>query len=69
MEIKVGGQSGLPDLGAGRGRCGLALCISLFNPLSTAGSQRLPVILPPGPDLTLWTQLEASSSGDPLDPS
>lgn len=53
MEIKVGGQSGLPDIGggggaAGRGRCGLALGISLFNPFPTAGSQRLPVLLPQG---------------------
>lgn len=34
--------------GAGRGRCGLALDISLFSSFPTTGSQRLPVVLPQG---------------------
>lgn len=48
MEIKVGGQSGLLDIG-GRGGAGVAWhWVFLFNPFPTTGSQRLIVVLPQG---------------------
>lgn len=45
MEIRVGGQSGLPDMGAGRGRYGLALgifflCLTPFPQLGISAFER-----------------------------